>query len=99
MNTLPAPSTATPRGALSAAPVAGEPSLQVGAAEHGVPFPATVEIVVPDTSRTSLSPVSAMNTLPAPSTATPRGALSAAPVAGEPSLQVGAAEHAVPFPA
>src|ERR1035441_2764037 len=56
MYRLPAGSTATPPGSLSAAPMAGPPSPQ----NPVYPFPATVMIVPPDTLRIAVSNVSAM---------------------------------------
>src|SRR5437764_731873 len=47
--TFPAASTVTPAGKLSWALVAAPPSPQAGAVVHGVPVPAIVQIVNPDT--------------------------------------------------
>src|SRR5947209_5059778 len=91
------PSTASPVGALRSADVAG-PSLQLGAAEHAVPLPATVDTVDPLSSRISLSAVSPMYRSPPASSARPVGPLSCADVAG-PSWQFGAVVHCVPLPA
>ena len=82
MNRLPAPSIARPPGSFSCALVAGPPSPE----KPFVPSPATV-VMIPagKTLRMRLLPVSAMNRLPAPSTATPWRLLSCALVAGPPS--------------
>src|ERR1035438_437679 len=60
-----------------------------------VPFPATVVMIPSETLRTRRLPVSAMNKLPAESTATPQGLLNSALVAGPPSP----VKPDVPFPA
>src|SRR6266545_2152221 len=88
MNRLPAPSTATPpQGRLQfprvrAALVAGPPSPEYS----GLPLPATV-VMIPlgEILRMRLLRESAMNRLPAPSTAGPTGEDSCAPMAGLPS--------------
>ena len=93
MNRLPEASTAAPPGALSWAAVAGPPSPE----KPNCPFPATVVItpVAASTRRMRSLESSAMNRLPEPSTATPRGLLSWAAVAGPPSPE----NPSLPFPA
>src|SRR3990172_5554260 len=93
MNTLPAPSTATPIGLSSWASVAAAPSPE----NPRVPLPAKVLInpVPTSTRRTRWLEVSAMNTLPPPSTATPIGEPSRAPAAAAPSPE----NPAIPVPA
>src|SRR3990172_1853797 len=93
MNTLPPPSTPTPYGRSSWAPVAAAPSPE----NPKVPLPAKVLInpLPASTRRTRWLEVSAMNTLPAPSTATPYGLYSWALVAAAPSPE----NPKVPVPA
>ena len=89
---MPAPSTATP-AVSSAALVAGPPSPEEPCK---VPPPATlVMIPLVETLRMWLLPRSAMNRLPAPSTATPSGQFSCALVAGPPLPE----KPGVPLPA
>src|ERR1035437_9546732 len=78
MYRLPAESTATPWGLSNWALVAGP----LSPLKPDVPFPATVVITPLETSRMRLSWKSAMNRLPAESTATPTASLNAALVAG-----------------
>src|ERR1039457_3865884 len=79
MKTFPFPSTATPSGAINAAEVASPPS----PLKPGVPLPATVLIVPAGvTIRMRSLPLSTMNRLPAPSTATSQGSNNSAEVAG-----------------
>src|SRR3990172_6505759 len=93
MNTLPTPSTVTPYGRFSWAPVAAAPSPE----NPLIPLPATVLInpVTASTLRTRSLKESATNTLPTPSTATPYGEFSWAPVAAPPSPE----NPGVPVPA
>ena len=83
INRLPAPSRNTLVGELSAALVAGPPSPP----KLAVPSPATVVMmpVLAVTLRMRLLPLSAINKLPAASTATPLGRKSWALVASPPS--------------
>src|SRR5438270_151208 len=75
---------------------AGPPSPDGAAAQAVVIVPANVEMlpVLWSTRRIALSPLSAISTLPDPSTATPAGLLSVALVAAPPSPH-GATAHAV----
>src|SRR5580692_2225508 len=85
MNTSPAALTATFWGWSSELSLAGKPS---GAAKPrpAMPVPAIREMTPAGvTSRTTLSPLSAMNTSPLASTAVPPGWYSDAEVAGPPS--------------
>src|SRR3990172_3741783 len=93
MNTSPTPSTATSNGKYSWALVAAAPTPK----NPEVPLPAKVLInpVTASTRRTRWLKVSAMNTLPAPSTATPYGKYSWALVAAAPSPE----NPLVPLPA
>jgi hypothetical protein len=93
MNTLPAPSTATPCGDASHAAVPAIPSPLY----PFTPSPAIVEMspVPASTRRMRLLPRSAINTLPPASTATPYGWFNLAVVAAIPSLT----NPALPFPA
>ena len=93
MKTLPPPSTAISRGTFKLALVAGPPSPP----NPATPFPATVVMmpVAVATRRTRWLLESAMNTLPAPSTATPDGFHNEALVPAPPSPL----KPSVPLPA
>src|SRR3990172_715791 len=93
MNTLPLPSTATPYGLFSLALVAAAPSPE----NPLIPVQAIVLInpVPASTRRIRWLKVSAIYTLPLPSTPTPNGEYSWAPVAAKPSPE----NPAVPVPA